>query len=139
MSSQATVEERAARAAQEAGALRRRAKGDELLGGMAERIGARLEAATVFGTPVERDGVTVVPVAAGRFGFGAGSGSGTGREGEGEGEGVGGGGGGAVKAIGYIELRDGKSRFVPVVDPARMMIIGCAMGLAVLLLRRRSR
>jgi uncharacterized spore protein YtfJ len=42
---------------------------------LAERIGARLGTTTVFGAPVERDGVTVVPVAVARFGIGAGSGT----------------------------------------------------------------
>src|ERR671911_92679 len=45
-----------------------RRRGDELLSMLAERIGARLGAATVFGAPVERDGVTVVPVAVARCG-----------------------------------------------------------------------
>jgi uncharacterized spore protein YtfJ len=40
-----------------------------------DRIGARFSAATVYGSPIERDGVTVVPVAAARFGIGAGGGS----------------------------------------------------------------
>ena len=66
---------------------------DELLSMLAERIGAKLSSATVFGSPVERDGVTVVPVAAARFGFGAGGGSDPAKHQEGEG---GGGGGGVV-------------------------------------------
>lgn len=78
-----------------------RRRGDELLSAIAERIGARLGAATVFGAPVERDGVTVVPVAAARFGFGAGSGSDPSKRQEGEG----GGGGGIVAPMGYIGHR----------------------------------
>jgi uncharacterized spore protein YtfJ len=38
-----------------------------------DRIGARFSAATVHRTPIERDDVTVVPVAAARFGIGAGA------------------------------------------------------------------
>jgi len=90
-----------------------RRRGDELLSMLAERIGARLGVATVFGAPVERDGVTVVPVAVARFGIGAGSGSDPSKAQEGEG----GGGGGTVVPTGYIELKDGRSRFVPVVPP----------------------
>ena len=45
----------------------RKAKGlyyrNALLGTLAERIGGRFGASSVFGTPVERGGVTVVPVA----------------------------------------------------------------------------
>jgi uncharacterized spore protein YtfJ len=50
-------------------------RADELLATLADRIGARFSAATVYGTPIERDGVTVVPIAAARFGIGAGGGS----------------------------------------------------------------
>jgi uncharacterized spore protein YtfJ len=69
----------------------------------------------VFG----RDGFTVVPVAFARFGFGAGSGSDPSKRQESEG----GGGGGIVAPTGYIELKDGRSRFVPVVHPARMLAL----------------
>jgi uncharacterized spore protein YtfJ len=128
MSGESTVEERAAQTAAEAPQSRRRAAIDEVLAGLADRIGGRLVASTVFGTPVERGGVTVVPVAAARFGFGAGTGSGP----EGQGEGGGGGGGGVIMPTGYIELREDRSRFVPVVHPARMALL--ALGLAALAL-----
>ena len=103
-----------------------------LLSGLADRITARLGSETVYGPPVERDGVTVVPVASARFGFGAGRGSDPAKGQEGEG----GGGGGAVTPAGYIELRDGRSRFVPVVDPARMLTLLCLALLAGLALAR---
>ena len=90
-----------------------RRRGDELLSTLAERIGGRLGAATVFGAPVERDGVTVIPVAVARFGIGGGSGTDP-KKGQ---EGEGGGGAGSVAPTGYIELKDGRSRFVPVVRP----------------------
>jgi uncharacterized spore protein YtfJ len=108
-----------------------RRRGDELLSTLAERIGARLGAATVFGAPVERDGVTVVPVAVARFGIGAGSGTDPSKGQEGEG----GGGGGTVTPTGYIELKDGRSRFVPVVHPARMLalILGAVIAVSVIM------
>ena len=114
-----------------------RRRGDELLSTLAERIGARLAAATVFGAPVERDGVTVVPVAAARFGIGAGSGTDPSKGQEGEG----GGGGGTVTPIGHIELRDGRSRFVPVVHPARMLtlVLGAVVAGLVIVLSPRLR
>ncbi len=40
-----------------------RPRGEELLATLAERVGAQVKSETVFGSPVERDGVTVVPVA----------------------------------------------------------------------------
>ena len=83
-----------------AAAERPRRRTDELLGTLADRIGARFSAASVYGTPIERDGVTVVPVAAARFGIGAGGGSDSGKGQDGEG-GVGPelGGGAAVAAF----------------------------------------
>jgi uncharacterized spore protein YtfJ len=113
---------------------------DELLATLAERIGGRFDASNVFGTPVERDGVTVIPVATIRFGIGGGGGSDP-RQGQG---GEGGGGAGTASAAGYIELKDGRSRFVPAVHPARMLLlVGTATlaGLAIvrpLLPRRRA-
>jgi uncharacterized spore protein YtfJ len=111
-----------------------RRRGDELLSTLAERIGARLGAATVFGAPVERDGVTVVPVAVARFGIGAGAGSDPGKGQEGEG----GGGGGIVAPTGYIELKDGRTRFVPIVHPARMLALVLAAVIAGLVIMRPS-
>jgi uncharacterized spore protein YtfJ len=111
-----------------------RRRGDELLSTLAERIGARLGAATVFGAPVERDGVTVVPVAVARFGIGAGSGTDPSKGQEGEG----GGGGGTVTPTGYIELKEGRSRFVPVVHPARMLALVLGTALAALAIVRST-
>jgi uncharacterized spore protein YtfJ len=110
-------------------------RGDELLATLAERMGARLGTSTVFGAPVERDGVTVVPVAVARFGMGAGSGSDPSKHQEGEG----GGGAGSVAPIGYIELKDGRSRYVPAVHPARMAGLFLAAVIAALLIARPAR
>jgi hypothetical protein len=41
-------------------------------------------------------------------------------------EGGGGGGLGRVAPAGYVELKDGRSRFVPIVNPARMALAGLA-------------
>ena len=109
-----------------------RRRGDEMLSMLAERIGARLGAGTVFGEPVERDGVTVVPVAVARFGLGAGAGTDPGKGQEGEG----GGGGGAVTPTGYIELKEGRSRYVPVVHPFRMLALVLGAVIAALLITR---
>src|SRR5688500_12208608 len=107
-------------------------RGDALLATLADRMGARLGTSPVFGTPVERDGVTVVPVAVARFGMGAGSGSDPAKHQEGEG----GGGAGSVTPIGYIELKDGRSRYVPAIQPARMVALFVAAALATLLILR---
>ena len=109
-----------------------RRRTDELLATLADRIGARFSAASVYGPPIERDGVTVVPVAAARFGIGAGGGSDASKGQDGDG----GGAGGEVTSAGYIELKDGRSRFVPVVHPARMLALICCTVLAGLLIMR---
>jgi uncharacterized spore protein YtfJ len=94
-------------------------RADELVASLAERVGGRVDASTVFAPPVERDGITVIPVATARFVVGGGSGSDP-EKGQ---EGGGGGGLGRVAPAGYIELRDGMSRFVPIVNPARMALV----------------
>lgn len=76
---------------------------------LAQQLGASASAQTIYGTPVERDGVTVIPVARAIYGFGGGGGSKVE-----EGEGSGGGAGMALTPIGYIELTEGRSRFRPI-------------------------
>jgi uncharacterized spore protein YtfJ len=110
------------------------ARGDRLLSKLAEQLGERLTASAVYGQPVERDGVTVVPVATARFGMGAGSGTDPSKHQEGEGGGI----GGTVTPAGYIELKDGGSRFVPVVHPARMVALFAGVALAGLLALARA-
>jgi uncharacterized spore protein YtfJ len=83
---------------------------------LAKTIGAHSHADTIFGAPITRDGVTVIPVARVIGGFGAGSG-GTGqketdeRPGGGLGMGIGGGGGFMVSPVGMIEIRPEGARF----------------------------
>jgi uncharacterized spore protein YtfJ len=91
--------------------LSERAASPDFLERLAERVGLASQARAVFGEPVERDGITVIPVAKARWGFGGGSGDNA------EGRGVGGGGGGGVTPLGYIELRDGSARFKRIRDP----------------------
>jgi uncharacterized spore protein YtfJ len=89
---------------------------DHLFELLAEKAGGRLTSSNVFATPVEREGVTIIPVASVRLALGGGGG--------GESEEQGGEGGGAmgrVTPLGYIELKGGRSRFVPVVQPGRML------------------
>jgi uncharacterized spore protein YtfJ len=89
---------------------------------LAKRVGENFGAATLFGEPVERGEVTVIPVARAAWGFGGGSGP------EAAG-GAGGGGGGASWPVGYIELRGSETRFRPIFD-LRPLILAAASGLA---------
>ena len=81
---------------------------------LAQRFGGFASAAAVYGAPVERDGVTVIPVASVRLGFGAGGDLKEGREG--------GGGGAAISPVGYIEIRDGMVAFRRIRNPERQML-----------------
>ena len=89
---------------------------------LAQRVSEGFGAATLFGEPVERGEVTVIPVARAVWGFGGGSGPE-------EAGGAGGGGGGASWPVGYIELRGSETRFRPIVD-LRPLILAAASGLA---------
>lgn len=101
---------------------------------LAERFGERAQASAVFGEPVERGGVTVIPVAKASWGVGGGSGEKAAERG------MGGGGGMSVSPIGYIEVRDTGAEFKPIRDPLLMAGAGAtALGLAALAVRAASR
>ena len=88
-----------------------RQKESTFIEGLAHELGIVANAKNIYGEPVERDGVTVIPVAKVGYGFGGGSGK---KEKE---EGMGGGGGLGMMPIGYIEIKNGETRFRPTRDP----------------------
>jgi uncharacterized spore protein YtfJ len=84
----------------------------------------------VFGEPYERDGVTVIPVAAVMGGGGGGTGQDPG--------GVSGGGGGfgiRARPVGAYVIREGAVRWEPSLDLTRI-ILGGQILLALLIIRR---
>jgi uncharacterized spore protein YtfJ len=85
--------------------LEKQTSADKFMGTMAEKLGVVARAATVFAEPVERDGITVIPVAKARWGFGGGLGY---RNNE---HGAGGGGGVTVTPVGFIEIKNGRAEF----------------------------
>ena len=91
---------------------------------LAETFGNKASAQTIYGSPVERQGVTVIPVGKVRYGLGGGSGN---REQAGEGSG--GGGGMMVAPVGYIEIKNGKSKFKRINYPTAILQV--AGGLAI--------
>jgi uncharacterized spore protein YtfJ len=107
---------------------------NDLLERIGQTVGERAHVSTIFGEAVEREGVTVIPVAKARFGFGGGGGSGS-REGD-EGSGGGGGGGVAVGPIGYIEVRDSGAEFKRISSPTDTLALVAAASLAVLTVKR---
>ena len=48
---------------------------NSLLDGLVQRLGGTANAAAIFGAPVERGDITVIPVAKAAFAFGGGSGT----------------------------------------------------------------
>lgn len=72
---------------------------------LANKLGITANAKYIYAEPIESDGVTVIPVAKAAYALGGGSGK---KEGE---EGSGGGGGVALTPVGYIEIKNGETRF----------------------------
>ena len=107
---------------------------DELLQRIGESIGGRANVSSVFGEPVEREGVTVIPVGKARFGFGGGAGGGA--HGGQEGSGGGGGGGALVSPVGYIELRGGNATFKRISSPVDLVALAVAGAVAALAAKR---
>jgi len=103
-----------------------------------------LSARQVFGEPVERDGVTVIPAATVMGGGGGGAGDSVKQPSEGSDEaepqrqsGGGGGFGGVMWPAGAFEIRDGRVTWRPAIDLTRVLLM--ALVLAVALVRARKR
>jgi uncharacterized spore protein YtfJ len=97
---------------------------DALLQGHRDAINVR----RVYGDPVERDGVTIVPAAAVFGGTGGG----------GDSEGDGGGGLGLIgRPVGAWVIRDGEATWKPAVDVNRIAVFAFLLGLVLALRRRR--
>ena len=92
--------------------LEKTGSADRFIGTMAEKLGAVARASTVFGEPVEREGITVIPVAKARWGFGGGAGQR--KQESGQEDGAGGGGGVQVTPVGFIEIKNNQANFRPI-------------------------
>jgi uncharacterized spore protein YtfJ len=114
--------------------LERTGSADTFIGTIAEKLGAVARAATVFGEPVERDGITVIPVAKARWGFGGGAGFRKDDDGGSKQEdGAGGGGGVQVTPVGFIEIKNDGANFRPIRTVSLSWIItGSILGLFLL-------
>jgi uncharacterized spore protein YtfJ len=120
-------------------AAEKRGAGAKLLERVMEKMGGQAHVTSVFGEPVERNGVTVIPVARLRWFFGAGMGSGPTEAAEGStpgtGEGSGGGGGGGAEPVGYVEFGPDGATFKPIEDanqmpsPALVLVAGLSVAL----------
>lgn len=129
---QSDVMEEARRAA-EGGAAER------FLEGLAERIGTHATVKAVFGEPIERGDLTVIPVARVRWGFGGGQGEGGESDGP-TGSGLGGGGGAASDPVGYVEIGPAGAVFRPIVPPYPSPVFLLVSGVtAAIILRALAR
>lgn len=100
---------------------------------LAENLGASAAVKTIYGDPIDRGDMTIIPVAKILYGFGGGEGD---KDGQG---GAGGGGGIKVVPIGYIELKNGESKFRPIRNTATTIGLMVAGGVAGVLLMRGLR
>lgn len=107
---------------------------DRIMEGLASRFGGSSVTETIYGAPVERDGVTVITVARVRTMAGAGAGSGSGPAETGSGEGAGGGIAVVGDPVGYIEISGGRAAFRPVRGvPNPLAILAFGLAVAVML------
>jgi len=102
--------------------------GEQVLDALAARIGTHAHARMVYAEPVERDGLTVIPVAHVRWGFGIGSGHRNAPMRTG-------GGGAMASPAGYLEISGGRCRYVPIRNPSTA--VGAVAGGLVSALARR--
>lgn len=77
---------------------------------LAERLGIAANSVKIFAEPIEYDGGIIVPVSKISYGFGGGFGKQTDQEGGG------GGGGLTTSPAGYIEIKNGETKFRPIID-----------------------
>jgi sporulation protein YtfJ len=104
---------------------------NQFLERLAERIGGHASVRAVFGEPIERGDLVVIPVARVRWGVGGGAGSaGESVGGPDSGSGSGGGGGVAADPVGYLEIRPTGATFQPIVPPYPSPVLVLAAGLA---------
>jgi uncharacterized spore protein YtfJ len=95
-----------------------------------ERARDVLTVRRVFGDPIERDGVTIIPAAKVRGGGGGGGGEGP------DGRGSGGGFGVSATPAGAYVIKNGNVRWEPALDLGRTIFMGQMVGIVFLLTLR---
>ncbi len=119
---------------------------DRFLERLGEKVGAQATVRAVFGEPIERADLTIVPVARVRWGFGGGAGTGTAVGGpaamadiSGDAttvpSGSGGGGGVVADPLGYLEIRPTGAVFQPLgpVNVNPMLVLAAGVSAAVVI------
>jgi uncharacterized spore protein YtfJ len=111
-------------------------EGKEALQEILSNVKEGMTVSKVFGDAYEKDGNTVIPVAAVRGGGGGGGGGGAGVEGEGEGHGSGGGFGLSARPVGVYVMSEDGVKWEPALDVSRIAIGGQIVGVIALLVLR---
>ncbi len=111
-------------------------EGKEVLREVLGNVKEGMTVSKVFGEPYEKNGTTVIPVAAVRGGGGGGGGGGTGVDGEGEGHGSGGGFGLTARPVGAYILDEEGVKWEPALDVSRIAIGGQIIAVIALLVLR---
>lgn len=113
---------------------------DRIIDRLGERIGVRATVRTVFGEPVARGDMTIIPVARVRWGYGGGSGTGPvrsdGTNGETIGSGSGAGGGLMTDPMGYVAVHPDAAEYVPLSSPYLNPLVILASGISISLVIR---
>jgi uncharacterized spore protein YtfJ len=90
----------------------------------------------VYGEPIERDGVMIIPAA--KVGGGGGGGTGEGNEGEGrQGSGTGSGFGVGARPVGAFVVKDGAVTWQPAIDVTRIVLGGQLVAIVAILTVRK--
>lgn len=107
----------------------------DLLHSITESLQSSATVKKVYGEPVAAEGKTIIPIAKVRYGFGAGGGNKNKKTDDsnasGPQEGGGGGGGVVVIPVGYIEIGEKYSEYVPISDSkksAALLAGGIVLG-----------
>lgn len=87
----------------------------------------------VYGDPIERDGIVLIPAAAVRGGFGYGGGNDDhGNQGGGGGSGV------SARPVGMYRIEEGRVSWEPALDTTRVALLGQAVAIVALLVIRSA-
>lgn len=119
----------------------------DVLQSISETLRSSATVQKVYGDPVSVEGKTIIPVAKLRYGFGAGRGSKKKKTGEPEDnqasqDNSGGGGGGVVVVpVGYIEVNDKSSEYIPINGSRKLIGFlagGFLLGMLIPLLLKKT-
>ncbi len=98
---------------------------------IANSLGQSLNSKFIFADPIEREGVTIIPVARIQYGFGGGY-----RQNKPNHIAKGGGGGGLAQPVGYIEIKNGQATFKRINNPISLPSLILMTGITGFLLLR---